>query len=77
MTKKPLSVLTVCFPAVELLQHLRDCDRHVQQADDVHTEINMSNSTLPMVRKEFKELRNFCVRAASQASQRLENIKDD
>lgn len=54
-----------------LLEHLCDCDWHAQQADDIHTENNLSNSTLPEVRKEFRELRNFCVRAASQASQLL------
>lgn len=63
--------LRFVFPALGILQHLRDCDRQVQQADGIHIEINLSNSTLPMVRKEFKELRNFCVSAASQASQLL------
>lgn len=36
-----------------------------------HTGINMSNLALPMVRKQFEELRNFRVSAASQASQLL------
>lgn len=69
--KSSLSVLTVCFPAVGILQHLCDCDRHIQQADDIRTEINMSNSHCQWLGKSSKSLETFCVKAASQASQLL------
>lgn len=65
--KAPLSVLTICFSCCwnfttpTWLRQMGETSRH--------TGINMSNSTLPMVRKQFKELRNFCVSAAGQASQ--------
>lgn len=70
--KALLSVLTVCLPAVGILQHQCDCDRrHIQQADDIHTEINMSNSHCQWLGNSSKSLETFCVRAASQASQLL------